>query len=105
MAIGSTAGPDMPPVTFLIIGLPQCRLIRIARTVLIREMPSAPAASQAAAIETISVTFGVSFIIIGLPVTALTRFVTSAASFGSVPKPIPPPCTLGQLIFISNQPI
>ena len=30
--------------------------------------------------------------------------ITSAAALGSVPKLIPPPCTLGQLTFTSSQP-
>ena len=51
-----------------------------------------------------SVTFGVSLTITGFRVTAFTARVTSAAVPGSVPKLMPPPCTLGQLMLISSQP-
>ena len=51
-----------------------------------------------------SVTFGVSFTNTGFVATFLTAEVTSAASFGDVPKPIPPPCTFGQLMFTSRIP-
>ena len=41
----------------------------------------------------------------GFFVTFLTSLVTSAAASGHVPKAIPPPWTLGQLMFTSSQPI
>ena len=69
-----------------------------------RESPSAPAASQARAISAMSVTFGVSFTMTGFLTAAFTARVTSAALAQLVPKPMPPPWTLGQLIFTSSQP-
>ena len=53
---------------------------------------------------TMSVTLGESFMITGFFVAALTAAVTSAAAPGSVPKLIPPPWTLGQLMLTSSQP-
>ena len=104
-ATGNTAGPDSPPVTFASSGLRVLRSNLIPMRVFMRLMPSAPSVSQALAISVISVTLGESFIIIGLSVIQRTAFTTSAAIFGSVPKLIPPPCTLGQLMFTSYQPI
>ena len=52
----------------------------------------------------ISVTFGDSLMMTGLVVTALTALVTSAAASGEVPKLMPPPWTLGQLMLTSSQP-
>ena len=54
--------------------------------------------------ETMSVTFGVSLTMTGFVTAALTSRVTSAAPSQVVPKPIPPPWTFGQLMFISSQP-
>ena len=42
--------------------------------------------------------------ITGFVVTALTARTTAAACSGSVPKLMPPPCTLGQEMLTSNQP-
>ena len=78
--------------------------MRMPSMVLIRLMPSAPASSQALAMDTMSVTLGESLTMTGLAVTALTAFVTSAAALGSVPKLMPPPWTLGQLTLTSSQP-
>ena len=64
-------------------------------------IPSAPASSHAFAMETMSVTLGLSFIYTGFVVTAFTAFVTSAAASAEVPKAIPPLCTFGQLTFTS----
>ena len=66
-------------------------ILQLPKSVFIRLIPSAPASSQAFAIDTISVTFGESLIITGLVVTFLTAFTTSAALSGFVPKLIPPP--------------
>ena len=54
--------------------------------------------------DTMSVTFGVSFMMTGFLVTAFTALVTSAARAGSAPKLRPPPWTLGQLMLTSSQP-
>ena len=72
--------------------------------VLIRLMPSAPASSQALAMDTMSVTLGESLMITGFFVTFFTAAVTSAAASGQVPKLMPPPWTLGQLTLTSSQP-
>ena len=69
-----------------------------------RLMPSAPAASQERAMAAMSVTLGLSFIITGFFVTALTARVTSAAPSGVTPKAMPPLWTLGQEMFTSSQP-
>ena len=53
---------------------------------------------------TISVTLGESFMMTGLSVTAFTAAHTLAAASGEVPKAMPPPWTLGQLMFTSSQP-
>ena len=103
-ATGNTAGPESPPVTFRSMGRRDAGSIRIASSVLMSERPSAPAFSQAAAMETMSVTFGVSFTMTGFVTAAFTSRVTSAAPSQVVPKPMPPPWTLGQLMFISSQP-
>ena len=74
--------------------------------------PIAGSVAQGCAIEDVAsggrresrATLGVSLIITGFLVTALTALVTAAAAFGSVPKLIPPPWTLGQLIFTSSHP-
>ena len=76
----------------------------MAITVLMRLSASAPAPSQAFAIEAMSVTFGVSFTMTGFLTAAFTAAVTSAALSHEVPKPMPPPCTFGQEMFTSSQP-
>ena len=76
----------------------------MASTVLIRQRASAPAASTALATATMSVTLGVSFTIRGFFTASRTAAVTSAAHLGSVPKLMPPPWTLGQLMLSSIQP-
>ena len=103
-ATGKTAGPERPPVVFARRGFLVFRSIRIPSRVLIRLMPSAPASSQAFAIDTMSVTFGESLAMAGFVVTAFTALITLAAASGSVPKLMPPPWTLGQLILISSHP-
>ena len=76
--------------------MPRAESIRIASSVLMSERPSAPAFSQAAAMETMSVTFGVSLTMMGFATAAFTSRVTSAAPSQGVPKPMPPPWTLAQ---------
>ena len=61
MATGLIAGPDKPPVLLANRGLPVFRSIRIPIKVLIKTSPSAPAASTALAMATISVTLGDNF--------------------------------------------
>ncbi len=76
--------------------------MRIPSRVLIRVMPSAPASSQALAMDTMSVTLGLSLMKTGLwRTTSRTAFVTEAAEAGSVPKAMPPACTFGQDTFTS----
>ena len=75
--------------------------IRIPRRVLISETASAPSASTAFAIATISVTLGLSLTISGLLVAPRTAFVTAAAIWGVEPKAAPPSLTLGQEMFSS----
>ncbi len=61
IATGLIAGPDNPPVLLAIIGFFVFKSIFIPVSVLIIVNPSAPAASIALAIWTMSVTFGDSF--------------------------------------------
>ena len=75
--------------------------IRIPKRVLISETASAPSASTAFAIATISVTLGLSLTISGLLVAPRTAFVTAAAIWGVEPKAAPPSLTLGQEMFSS----
>src|SRR5574344_68048 len=78
-AIGNIAGPEKPPVLQAITGLRFLMSIRIPRKVLTSVRPSAPASSTAFAIETMSVTFGLSLMNRGFLVAALAAAVTSAA--------------------------
>ena len=78
--------------------------MRIPMMVLIRLIASAPAPSQARAMAAMSVTLGESLIHSGFFVTRRTRPVMRAAASGVVPKAMPPPWTLGQLMLISIQP-
>ena len=64
--------------------------------------PSAPPASTAFAIATISVTLGDSFTYTGTDETAFTFSVRFLATSGSVPNCIPPCLTLGQDILSSK---
>ena len=70
--------------------------------VLIKEIPSAPAASTALAIVVISVTFGVNLTKIGTELASLTAFVTAAATEGSVPNAMPPWSTFGHEMLTSS---
>ena len=56
------AGPEKPPMVLAITGLLVFRSMRMPSRVLMRLMPSAPAASQALAMAAMSVTLGLSFI-------------------------------------------
>ena len=78
--------------------------MRMPSTVLISEMPSAPASSHARAIATMSVTLGESLMKTGLVVTAFTARVTSAAASGLVPNDMPPWRTFGHETFTSMIP-
>ena len=61
------AGPLSPPTTFEIFGRRDSTSMTIARNVLTSDTASAPASSDARANEATSVTFGVSFGMIGQP--------------------------------------
>ena len=78
--------------------------IRMPSSVLIRQMPSAPASSHARAIVTMSVTLGESLMKTGFVVTAFTARVTSAAASGQVPNDMPPCRTLGHETLTSISP-
>ena len=69
-----------------------------------RLIPSAPAASQALAMETISVTFGESLMMSGFFTARRTAAVMFPAASQDVPKLMPPPCTFGQEMLTSIQP-
>ena len=103
-ASGKTALPESPPVVLASMGRRVFRSMRMARTVFISDTPSAPASSHARAIAAMSVTLGVSLTITGFFTARFTARVTDAAPSQVVPKPMPPPWTLGQLTFISSQP-
>ena len=80
--------------------------MRMPRKVLTSVSPSAPASSHALAIDTISVTLGLSFMNTGLPGQAFfAAAVTCAAAAGSVPNAMPPLCTLGHEMFTSTMSI
>ena len=72
--------------------------IRMPSSVLIRQMPSAPASSHARAIATMSVTLGESLMKTGFVVTAFT------AHSGDVPNDMPPCRTLGHETLTSISP-
>ncbi|CDB62155.1 uncharacterized protein BN486_02283 [Clostridium clostridioforme CAG:132] len=65
-------------------------------------MASAPPASAALAMTVISVTLGLSFMMIGCFACAFTSLVMASTALGSWPKAIPPSFTLGQDILISS---
>ena len=101
-ATGLTAGPERPPVLLAMANVCLSMSIFIPVNVLIRDKQSAPPASAAFAITVISVTFGLSFMMIGCLALALTAFVMASTAFGSCPKAIPPSLTFGQEILISS---
>ena len=102
-AIGRIAGPDKPPVFPPKCGRIVETLITIPNTVLIKAKPSAPASTTPRAIETISVTSGESFAMIGNspPMVRLTPSITFLDASGSHAKTSPRFSTLGQEIFTS----
>ena len=85
-ATGNTAGPDIPPVIFLIIGLRVFISILIPVRVFISESASAPSASAAFAIEAISETFGESLTISGFLQYLRTAFVIAPTDSQEVPN-------------------
>ena len=76
-ATGKMAGPEKPPMVLAMTGLRVRRSIRMPSSVLMSVSPSAPPSSHALAMDTISVTLGLSFIYTGFVVTAFTALVTS----------------------------
>ena len=100
-ATGLIAGPDNPPVIFAKTGFRVFKSKRTPISVFIIVNPSAPAASTAFAIGTMSVTLGESFTYNGTLLTALQALTSAAATSGSVPKACPPCLTLGHEIFNS----
>ena len=95
-ATGLIAGPDNPPVIFPRNGRRLSTSTAIPTSVLIREMPSAPAPATARAIPAMSVTLGVSLAITGRRVFRRTARTTWAEACGSQPKDIPPRSRFGQ---------
>src|SRR4051812_41446967 len=75
--MGRIAGPLSPPTTFEIFGRRDSMSITMARKVLTSDSASAPASSDARAKDATSVTFGVSFGMIGSRVTLRTALTTS----------------------------
>ena len=75
--------------------------IFIPVNVLIKEIASAPPASAAFAISVISVTFGVSFIMIGCFAIFLISAVSFSTFFASCPNARNPALTFGHEILIS----
>ena len=76
-AIGWIAGPDTPAVLFATANVLLFTSIFIPVSVLISDTASAPPASAALAISVISVTLGLSFMMIGCFAAALTALVIS----------------------------
>ena len=102
-ATGLMAGPDSPPVLLARAKVLRFTSIFMPVRVLIRLMASAPPASAALAITVISVTLGLSFMMMGCFAWAFTAFVMASTAFGSWPKAIPPSFTLGQEMLISSR--
>ena len=100
--IGSTAGPETPPVTWSMIGSPVRMLMRMPSSVLIMLSASAPLSAAARAGTVMSVTFGVSLTIIFLSVSLRSRVIRRLNATGSVPTLMPPADTFGQLTLISS---
>src|SRR5437870_5343952 len=94
-AIGRIAGPDSPPVPAPSMGRRVSMSMARPTRVLISDSASAPASAAARAIDTMSVTFGVSLTNRGRVHTARTAATTSLVSCGSTPK-MRPRSTLGQ---------
>ena len=100
-ATGFTIGPDTPPVLFATANVFLLISIFIPVSVLIRDTASAPPASAALAISVISVTFGVSFIMIGCFAIFLICAVSFSTLCASWPNARNPALTFGQEILIS----
>ena len=94
-ATGLIAGPESPPTTRASFGRRVSASIAMPSSVLMSETASAPSASTARAISTMSVTFGLSFTISGRCVAARHARTTDAAAAQSVPNAIPPASTFG----------
>ena len=103
-ATGNTAGPERPPVTLASIRAGAVQVYPQAQQGVDQADASAPAASQALAMATISVTFGESFTITGFGRLSSPPRSPFRRGLGSVPKLMPPPWTFGQEIFTSSQP-
>ena len=76
--------------------------MRMPSSVLIMLSASAPCSMAARAGTVMSVTFGVSLMIIGLSVIGRSRSMSLASATGSVPTLMPPCVTFGQLTLISS---
>lgn len=98
-----SGGADIPPVLFARAKVLRLISIFIPVRVLIRERTSAPPLSAAFAISVMSVTLGLSFMMIGCFAYFLTSFVMASRAFGSCPKAIPPSFTFGQDTLISRR--
>ena len=103
-ATGRIAGPESPPVTPASWGRSRSVSTTMPSRVLIIVSPSAPAASAAAAIVTMSVTSGVSFAKIGVPRGSRSRTsrTTRSEETGSHAKTSPRLATLGHEMFTST---
>ena len=102
-ATGLMAGPDSPPVLLARAKVLRFTSIFIPVRVLIREMASAPPSSAARAMTVMSVTLGLSFMIMGCFAWAFTALVMASTALGSCPKAMPPSFTLGQEMLISSR--
>ena len=100
-ATGLIAGPESPAKTRAMPGLRALTSIDIACSVLMTQRALAPASTTFRAIETMSVTFGVSFTMIGSVVARTQAAVTAAATSASCPNSMPPCCAFGLLTFNS----
>src|SRR5258706_15667784 len=89
-AMGFTAGPDKPPVTFASQGFRVRVFILIPVIVLMREMASAPDEAAASAVGRTSPLLGESFTMRGSVVARRTAAATSATACSLAPKTTPP---------------
>ncbi len=100
-AMGLMAGPLRPPITFGELRRRVSTSIAIARNVLTSDTASAPASSAARANDATSVTFGVSFGMIGSRVAFRTAVTTPYVPGRLQPNWMPPSLMLGQEMFSS----
>ena len=100
-AIGRIAGPLRPPSTLVSFGRRVSTSMAIARNVLTSDTASAPASSAARANDATSVTFGVSFGMIGSVVTLRTAATTSCVPCRLQPNWMPPSLMFGHEMFSS----